>query len=65
MTRHDEVALVNAWVAWRTGRVVKDDAYIEFFDAEIRNDPRFRGTHIFEVLDVLVNSVDPDRRESA
>ena len=65
MTRHDEVALVNAWVAWRTGRVVKDDANIEFFDAKVRNDPRFRGTHIFEVLDVLVNAVEPDRRESA
>jgi len=65
MTRHDEVTLVNAWVAWRTGRVIEDGAYIEFFDEEIRDDPRFRGTHIFEVLDVLVNAVDPDRLESA
>lgn len=65
MTRHDEVALVNAWVAWRAGRVIEDEAYIEFFDAQIRDDPRFSGTHIFEVLDVLVNAVDPDRRESA
>jgi hypothetical protein len=64
MTRHDEVALVNAWNAWSAGRVVEDEAYIELFDAEIRNHPRFRGTHIFEVLDALVNASDP-RRESA
>lgn len=75
MTRHDENALVHAWVAWRTGRDVKDDSYIEFFDAQIRDNPRFRSTHVFEVLDVLVNaepdrrprsaSSDPSRRESA
>ncbi len=61
MTRHDENALVHAWVAWRTGRDVKDDSYIEFFDAQVRNNPRFARMHVFEVLDVLVNA-QPDRR---
>jgi hypothetical protein len=65
MTRQDEIALVNAWLSWKAGRVVEDDAYIEFFDEQVRNDPRFKGTHIFEVLDVLVNAVEPGRRESA
>jgi len=65
MTKHDENALVHAWVAWRSGRDVKDESYIEFFDSEIRNNPRFRNTHVFEVLDVLVNAAEPDRRESA
>ncbi len=64
MTKHDENALVHAWVAWRQGRNIRDDAYIEFFDAEIRNNPRFRTTHVFEVLDVLVNA-EPDRRSSS
>jgi hypothetical protein len=61
MTRHDENALVHAWVAWRSGREVRDDSYIEFFDAQIRNNPRFASMHVFEVLDVLVNA-QPDRR---
>jgi hypothetical protein len=75
MTRHDENALVHAWVAWRAGREVKDDSYIDFFDAQIRNNPRFASMHVFEVLDVLVNaepdrhprsvSANPSRRESA
>ena len=61
MTKHDENALVHAWVAWRTGRDVKDDSYIEFFDAQVRNNPRFARMHVFEVLDALVNA-QPDRR---
>ncbi len=65
MTRQDEIALVNAWISWKAERVVEDNAYIEFFDEQVRSDPRFKGTHIFEVLDVLVNSADSDRRESA
>jgi hypothetical protein len=65
MTKRDESALVHAWFAWRTGREVKDGAYMEFFDAEIRNNPRFRSAHVFEILDVLVNAIEPDRRESA
>jgi hypothetical protein len=65
MTRHDENALVHAWFARRIGREVTDDAYIEFFDTVVRNNPRFRNAHVFEVLDVLVNAVEPDRRESA
>jgi hypothetical protein len=65
MTRQEEIALVNVWLSWKAERVVEDNAYIEFFDEQVRSDPRFEGTHIFEVLDVLVNSVDSDRRESA
>jgi hypothetical protein len=65
MTRHDETALVHAWVAWRGGRTIEDEAYLEFFDVEVRNNPRFQGVHVFEVLDVLVNATEPDRRESA
>jgi hypothetical protein len=61
MTRHDENALVHAWVAWRKGRDVEADSYIEFFDTQIRNNPRFASMHVFEVLDVIVNA-QPDRR---
>lgn len=65
MTRQDEIALVTAWLSWKAGRVIEDNAYIEFFDDVIRNDPRFGKVHIFEALDVLVNAVAPDQRESA
>ncbi len=65
MTKHDEIALVHAWVVWRASRVVEDDVYVEFYDKVVRDNPQFRGINVFEALDVLVNSVDPDRRESA
>ena len=65
MTRNDESALVRAWFAWRVEREVRDDLYVEFFDEVVRNNPRFAGVHVFEVLDVLVNAVEPERRASA
>ncbi len=65
VTRHDETALVRAWAAWQGGREAKDVSYLEFFDVKVRGNPRFKSTHVFEVLDVLVNSVEPNRRQSA
>jgi hypothetical protein len=65
MTRDQETALIHAWHVWKAGRVVTDDVYLEFFDDEVRRSPRFARIHVFEVLDALVNSVDPDHRESA
>ena len=69
MNRQEEAALVHAWDVWRRGRMVSDEEYLEFFDEEIRGNPRFKGMHVFEVLDVLLNAATPDgapnRRESA
>jgi hypothetical protein len=65
MTRDDETALIHAWFVWKADKVVTDDVYLEFFDAEVRRSPRFARIHVFEVLDSLVNAVDPDHRESA
>ena len=65
MVREDETALVRAWRIWQVGRAVDNDAYLEFYDAEVRTDPRFARIHVFEVLDALVNAAEPDQRESA
>jgi len=65
MNRHDEIAVMHAWNAWLSGRVVADDTYLEFFDEQIRGKPEFGGLHVFEVLDVLLNATEPDHRESA
>jgi hypothetical protein len=65
MTRDDETALVHTWHAWRRGKVVTDDVYLEFFDDVVRRSPRFARIHVFEVLDALVNAAEPDQRESA
>ena len=65
MLREDETALVQTWFAWRSDRAINDEVYIEFYDAVVRDNPRFSRIHVFEVLDALVNAVEPDRRESA
>jgi hypothetical protein len=65
MIRRDETALVRAWIAWRTDRAVDDQVYLEFYDSVVRDHPRFARIHVFEVVDALVNAVEPDRRESA
>ena len=65
MNRDDETALVHAWHVWRVGKIVTDDVYLEFFDDVVRQSPRFKRIHVFEVLDALVNAADPDQRESA
>lgn len=65
MNRDEETALIRAWQAWSAGKVVTDDVYLEFFDAEVHRNPRFARIHVFEVLDSLVNAAEPDRRESA
>jgi hypothetical protein len=65
MNRHDEIAVMQAWNAWLGGRVVEDQTYVEFFDEQIRDRPEFSGLHVFEVLDVLLNTAEPSHRESA
>ena len=65
MNRHDEIAVMHAWNAWLRGRVIDDETYLEFFDEEVRGKPQYRGLHVFEVLDVLLNAASPDQRESA
>ena len=47
MTRDDEIALVHAWVVWRTGACIEDGAYIEFLRREIRNNPRYQREPTF------------------
>ena len=69
MNRQEETAVVHAWEAWRRGRTLRDEEYLEFFDEQIRGNPRYRGVQVFEVLDVLLNAAQPvptpNRRESA
>ena len=65
MIREDETAIVRAWRVWQSGRAINDAAYLEFYDAEVRGDPRFARIHVFEVLDAIVNAAEPDQRESA
>ncbi len=65
MTRHDEAALFRAWAEWQGGGDVNDISYLEFFDTKIRDNPRFKRADVFEVLDVLVNSAERNRRQLA
>ncbi len=63
MTREDRSALLRAWLAWSSGRVMSNQTCMDFVDDVIRREPRFAAIHVFEILDLLVNA-EPERRSA-
>ena len=56
MTRDDEAAIVSKWLAWRVGKRVSNDLYLEFYETQVRTDKALKRIHVFDVLDLVVNA---------
>ena len=56
MTREQEVAIVEAWQSWATKRVLSSENYLDFYGAIVRRSKSLRRLHVFEVLDVVMNT---------
>jgi hypothetical protein len=65
MTREDEAAIVAAWRAYTAGHPVEKDTYLEFLDARVATNARWRRVSVFEILDLLTNLPESGQRRSA
>ena len=56
MTREQETAIVDAWLAWSTHKRLSSEDYLDFYDTVVRRTKALRRLHVFEVLDVVMST---------
>ena len=56
MTREQEAAIVVAWQYWRLEKRLTSEDYLDFYETVVLRTKPLRRLHVFEVLDVVVNT---------
>ncbi len=62
MNREDERRIASAWLKWLGSQPMRhtdeltNETYMIFVQTYVRDNPRFRGLNVYEILDVMVNA---------